>query len=104
MNVEDIAKHPLVFAATLVAIGVSSVANIKLSTDPTARPGAYTATMARDRAVTVDRRLGECDAADAAEENWRQAHVEWGRVMSIKQAEINSLHKAQIEEIYRRLP
>ena len=101
---EDLLKHPYVLLVALAAVGLSSLINIKLSTDPTARPDAYTATMARERADEVDRRLAECDRYITNDRNWREAHIEWGRAASIKQSAVNERHKAQIEEIYRRLP
>ena len=60
---EDLLKHPLVLIATLAAIGISSLINIKLEADPYARPDAYTGTMATARADIVDRRFIQLEAA-----------------------------------------
>ena len=102
---DDFLQHPKTIIAALVLIGVSSIANLKLGTDPDIiRPDAYTGAMARDRAIQVDRRLAECDRFIENDRDWREAHIEWGRAASIKQSAVNERHKAQIEELYRRLP
>ena len=41
-HVEDIFKHPAMVIAALVIAIVSGIANIKFSTDPAARPKAFT--------------------------------------------------------------
>lgn len=105
---EDLIKHPIVVLIALAAVGLSSLVNIKLSTDPHARPDPYTGTQADARKVEVDRRLLENEVADAAFKKemrlWIRNHVEWGN----KRVETESLREGkqnqQIEELYRRLP
>ena len=98
-------KHPTLVIFLLAGIGITNIANLKLSTNPdVVRPDPYTGKMAAEIAKTVDRRLAECDAAIQNERDWRDAHIEFGRASQIQQSAINERHKAQIEELYRRLP
>ena len=52
---EDLIKHPLVVLVAWALVGISSLANLKLSTDPTARPDPFTGTQGTELERRIDR-------------------------------------------------
>lgn len=85
-NVEEILKHPIVIIVLLAGVGLSNIINIKLASDPHARPDPFTGT----EGAALEERIRDL-------EEWKHNHVKWGR-------EQHGRHEANIQELYRRLP
>lgn len=82
---EDLIKHPLLVIGLLAGIGVTNIINLKLSSDPHARPDPYTGSEGRAveaRVLELERRYNE--------------HIRWGREKAGKwDAQIEELMKHQ---------
>lgn len=76
---EDIVKHPIVILVALALVGASSLVNLKLSTDPAARPDSFTGSDARELEALLEGQIQENrDDIDTIRERYNK-HVEWGK-------------------------
>ncbi|MBT8448365.1 MAG: hypothetical protein KJO69_01660 [Gammaproteobacteria bacterium] len=96
---EDWYKHPALVAITLVAAIVVNLVNIRLDTDPHARPDAFTGT----EGAELERELrSELRSLRKEYLNHRQDydnHIKWGRRSSIETSEKVQKHETQLEEL-----
>ena len=68
-DLEDVFKNPLVVLLALAAVGISTLVNTQLATNPQAvRPDPFTGTEGR----AIEARVYEL-------EKWRNEHTSWGR-------------------------